>query len=62
MPYSYTRTSLWLCMSVNGGAFTFAAFIAGAVTNALPGIIVQKVLIPVIVMLIENPKISKFKN
>lgn len=49
-------------MSVNGGAFTFAAFITGAVTNALPGIIVQIVLIPVIVMLIENPKISKFKN
>jgi hypothetical protein len=49
-------------MSVNGGAFTFTAFIAGAVTNALPGIIVQIVLIPVVVMLIENPKTSKFKN
>ena len=42
------------CMGISGGSFTFAAFIAGAVTNALPGIIAQIVLIPVIVMLTEN--------
>ena len=51
-----------ICMSVNGGAFTFATFIAGAVTNAIPGIIVQILLIPVIVMLVENPKILKLKK
>lgn len=34
--------------------FGFAAFIAGAFTNAIPGIILQIVLIPLLVILIEN--------
>ncbi len=35
-------------------AFGWAAFLAGAFTNAIPGIIVQLVLIPVIVMALEK--------
>ena len=54
--------AMYIFMGINGGAFTFAAFIAGAFTNAIPGIIVQIVLIPVIVMLLENPKIIKLKE
>lgn len=50
------------CMSIDGGAFTFAAFIAGAFTNALPGIIAQLVLIPILVMLLENPKVSRLRD
>lgn len=34
--------------------FGFAAFIAGAFTNAIPGIIIQIVLIPLLVMMIES--------
>lgn len=34
--------------------FGFAAFIAGAFTNAIPGIIIQIILIPLLVMLIES--------
>ena len=45
-----------------GGGFTFAAFIAGAITGAIPGIIVQIVLIPVIVMILEDPKILRLKR
>lgn len=46
--------AMFICMGINGGAFTFAAFLAGAFTNAIPGIIVQIVIIPVIVMILEN--------
>lgn len=48
---------MFLCMGISGGSFTFAAFLAGAVTNAIPGIILQLVLIPVLVMMLENPKV-----
>ena len=51
--------AMFVCMGINGGAFTFAAFIAGAITNAIPGIIVQIVVIPVLVMVLESPKIKK---
>lgn len=54
--------AMLICMGVNGGAFTFAAFIAGAFTNAVPGIIAQLVLIPILVMILENPKIMKIKD
>ena len=39
---------------VTGSAFTWAAFMAGAVTNAVPGIILQLVLIPVLVKALER--------
>lgn len=41
-------------MGISGGTFTYAAFIAGAFTNAVPGIIVQIVLIPVLVMALDK--------
>ena len=52
----------FLCLSLSGGAFTLAAFIAGAFTNAIPGIVVQLVLIPVVVMLAENPNILRINR
>ena len=48
---------MFICMGIGGGSFTFAAFMAGAFTNALPGIIVQIALIPVLVMILDNPKV-----
>lgn len=54
--------AMYICTGVNGGTFTFAAFIAGAFSNAIPGIIIQIVLIPVLVMVLENPKFSKPKD
>ena len=36
-------------ITLNGGGFTMAAFVAGAFTNALPGILLQLVIIPPIV-------------
>ena len=49
--------AMYVLIGLNGGVFTLAAFVAGAFTNALPGIILQLVLIPVIVMLLDNPKV-----
>lgn len=48
--------AMYLLMGLSGGSFTFAAFLAGAFTNALPGIAVQIVLIPVLVMVLDHPK------
>ena len=46
--------AMYLFMGLQSGSFTLAAFLAGAVTNALPGILVQLVLIPPIVMLLDK--------
>lgn len=50
------------CMGFDSSKFGFAAFWAGAVANAIPGIILQIVLIPVIVMVAEKMKILKMKD
>jgi len=52
--------AMLVCMGIHGDTFTFAAFVAGAFTNAIPGIIVQLVLIPILVMLFDNPKVLNF--
>ena len=39
-----------LCMGLSGKEFAFTAFISGAVTTALPGIAIQILLIPPVVM------------
>ena len=49
--------AMFICIGVGGGSFTFAAFLAGAVTNAVPGIVLQIVLVPVLVMIFEGTKI-----
>ncbi len=51
--------AMFVCTGISGGAFTLSAFVSGAFTNAVPGIILQIVLIPLLVMIIENPKIIK---
>lgn len=42
---------------LNGEGFTFAAFIAGAFTNAIPGIVLQLVAIPVVVLALQKAKL-----
>ena len=51
--------AMFICVGIGGGAFTFSAFLAGALLNAIPGIILQVVLIPILVMFLNNPKITK---
>ena len=51
--------AMLICLGIGGGSFTLAAFLAGAITNAIPGIIVQIVLVPILVMVLDDPKILK---
>lgn len=46
--------AMLLCLGIQGGAFTWSLFLSGAITNAIPAIILQIVLIPVLVMLWET--------
>ena len=44
-------------LGVRGDAFTWQAFLAGAVLNAIPGIILQLVLIPPVVAALKKAKL-----
>lgn len=54
--------AMFVLLGINGGSFTFAAFVAGAFTNAVPGIIAQIVLVPVLVMLLDSPRFFRSKE
>lgn len=54
--------AMCVCMGIKGGAFTLTAFVAGAFANAIPGIVIQIVLIPVLVMILDNPKVNKLQK
>lgn len=54
--------AMYVCLGVSGSAFTFAAFLAGAFTNAIPGIILQIVLVPLLVMILDNLKVLDLKE
>lgn len=51
-----------VCLNIQGGVFTFSAFLSGAVIKAIPGIIVQIVLIPILVMVLDGSKRSSVNN
>lgn len=54
--------SMFFILGISGGVFTFKAFVAGALTSAIPGIIIQIVLIPLLVMVFDKPKLLNFRN
>ena len=54
--------AMYICMGIDGTPFTMTAFIAGAFTNAIPGIILQIILIPLLVMLTERFPIFRKEN
>ena len=43
-----------LLLSINGNSFTFSLFLAGGFINAWPGILLQLVLIPLLVPVLEK--------
>jgi uncharacterized membrane protein len=49
--------AMFVCLGINGGTFTFSAFMAGAILNAIPGIIVQLILIPILVMKLDRSSV-----
>lgn len=50
-------TAMFMLLASSGGTFTFSAFLTGAILGSLPGILVQIVLIPLLVMSLSKPKI-----
>lgn len=42
------------CMGFDASKFGFAAFVSGAITTAIPGIILQIALIPILVIILRN--------
>ena len=54
--------AMMICMGASGGTFTLAAFLAGAITNAIPGIIVQLILVPILVVLMEKSKFLSLRD
>lgn len=44
---------------ISGSGFTFAAFLSGAFTTAIPGIVLQIVLIPLLVMALQRAGFMK---
>ena len=51
----------FVCLGLSGSSFGLSAFWAGAVTSAIPGIIVQIILIPILVMALERHNPVKAK-
>ena len=49
-------------LGIKGKSFTFAAFLAGAFINAVPGIIIQLVLIPAIMFALDRSKLIPFRK
>ena len=54
--------AVWGCammviMGISGSPFTWSAFLAGALLNAIPGIVVQLVLIPLLVRALHKAQI-----
>ena len=52
----------YLLLSSSGKEFTFSAFLTGAFVNAVPGIIVQIILIPVIMLALDKAKLVPFNS
>jgi thiamine transporter ThiT len=51
-------TVRYLLAGLSGSSFTWPLFLAGAITNAIPGIILQLVLIPLLVIAMDRAGLS----
>ena len=49
-----------ILLGIDGGTFTFSAFMAGAFLNAIPGIILQFLLIPGIMLALNKTHFARF--
>ena len=50
----------YILLGINGKAFTWQAFMAGAFLNAIPGIILQLILIPAIMLALHKTGLVRF--
>ena len=51
-----------ILLGIKGTAFTFEAFLAGAFLNAIPGILLQLMLVPAVMVALNKTKLVPFKK
>ncbi len=51
-----------ILLGLSGSVFTWQAFMAGAVLNAIPGIVIQLTLIPALMVALNKTGLVKFKR
>ena len=49
-----------ILLGINGKVFTWQLFLAGAITNAVPGIILQLIVIPALMLSLHRTKFIRF--
>jgi len=49
-------------LGISGSTFTWQAFMAGAILNAIPGIVIQLTLIPALMVALNKTGLVKFKR
>ena len=55
--------SMYILLNVKGKIFTFSSFIGGSLINAIPGIVIQFVFVPLIILAVEkNQRKSDYDN
>lgn len=54
--------AMMIILGVKGGAFTWGAFMTGAIIEAVPGIILQLILIPLIMVVLNNAGLIRFRR
>ncbi len=51
--------AMFVCTGITQSTFSFGAFLSGAFLNAIPGIVAQIVLVPILVMLLDRRRVIK---
>lgn len=51
-----------ILLGINGTGFTVHAFLAGALLNAIPGIILQLILVPAVMLTLQKTHILPFRD
>ena len=51
----------WVLLGLAGSAFTMEMFLAGALLNAIPGIVLHIVLIPIVVLALEKAGVAEIR-
>ena len=54
--------SMLICMGISGKGFTLGAFFGGALLTAYPGIILQIIAVPLLVMALDNKKVLNLED
>lgn len=55
-------TAMLLLLGFKGEMFSFGAFVSGAVINAVPGIILQLIIVPAVMLVLDRTHLRPFRN